>query len=123
MTVEEPRAGVVRREANRDVVTGGARADDVTLGRVHVVRRRLTSAADDVERVPVQVEGVRRPRGVRGGDGERELDRRVGGEGVDAAAREEVRCALGARKDLEEDGDRGRNEGRAINEELGAVLS
>ena len=71
----------------------------------------------------MQVEGVRRARGIRGGDGERELDRRVGGEGVDAAAGEEVCCALGAREDLEENGNGGRYEGRAVDEELGAVLS
>ena len=70
----------------------------------------------------VQVEGVWGT-GSGGASRERDLDGRVVREGVDAAAWEKVCCALGAREDLEEDGDRGRNEGRAIDEELGTVLS
>ena len=59
VAVEEPRAGVVRREADGDVVTSGTGADDVALGRVDVVVVGLASAADDVEGVLERKESVR----------------------------------------------------------------
>ena len=121
VAVEEPRAGVVRREADRDVVARRARADDVALRGVHVVVVGAAGGADDVEGVAVQVEGVRLARRVRG-HREGDLDRRVGREGVDAAAREEVGGGERAGHDLEQDRDGRRDEGLAVDEEVGAVL-
>ncbi len=53
VAVEEPRAGVVRGEPDRDVVARGgyARRDDVAPDRVVVVVRRRACAADDREGV------------------------------------------------------------------------
>ena len=59
VAVEEPRAGVVRREANRDVVTGDAGADNIALGRVDVVVVCLTGATNNVECVLERGESVR----------------------------------------------------------------
>ena len=70
----------------------------------------------------MQVEGMGCARGVGGRDREGELDGRVGREGVDAAAREEVRGGLRTAHDLEEDWDGGRDERLAVDEERGAVL-
>ena len=121
MAMEEPRPRVVRREPDRHIIPRRTRAHHIALRRVHVVVLRLPRPAHDVERVPVQVERVRGPRRVRRRHGERDLDRRVRGEGVHAAPREQVRRGGRAREDLEEDGDGGRDEGRAVDEELGAV--
>lgn len=53
MAVEEPRAGVVRAEADRDVVARRRRAcgDDVAPDRVVVVVRRRACRANDGEGV------------------------------------------------------------------------
>lgn len=53
MAMEEPRPGVVRLEADRDVVARGgrARAHDVAEDRVVVVVRGAARAADDREGV------------------------------------------------------------------------
>ena len=68
----------------------------------------------------VQMEGVRRARGVhRGGEGD--LDGRVDRELVDAAGRQEVLGGLGTAQDLEEDGHGGRDEGGVVNGEVVAV--
>ena len=47
MAVEEPRARVVRREPDGDIVACRARADGVALRRVHVVVVGAAGAADD----------------------------------------------------------------------------
>ena len=86
------------------------------------LQRRISARVRESYLLTVEMEGVGLAGRVRG-HREGELDGGVGRERVEAAAGEEVCCALGAREDLEEDGNRGRNEGRAINEELGAVLS
>jgi hypothetical protein len=63
MAVHEPRAGVVREEANRRVVGSlRADADDVTLGRIHVVVRRISGGANDGEYMSVEVNRVLRSR-------------------------------------------------------------
>ena len=49
VAVEEPRAGVVRREANGDVVTRRTSADGVTLDRVDVVVLGAAGRANNVE--------------------------------------------------------------------------
>ena len=51
VAVEEPRAGVVGREANGDVVARRASGDDVALGRVDIVVRVTARAAHDPELV------------------------------------------------------------------------
>jgi hypothetical protein len=63
MTMHEPRAGVVREEANRCVI-GRLRADanDVTLGRIHVVVRRVSGGANNGEDMSVEVNRVLRSR-------------------------------------------------------------
>ena len=70
----------------------------------------------------MQVEGVGSTRGVGGGDWEGEFNNLVRREFDDAASREERGGILRAAHDLEEDGDSGRDEGRAIDGEEGAVL-
>lgn len=64
---------------------------------------------------------MRRAGRVRRGDGERDLDRRVGREREETAAGEEVGRGGGAAKDLEEDRDRGGHEGDVVDEEVGAI--
>ena len=54
VAVEEPRAGVVGRETNRNVVSRRASADSVTLGRVDVVVAVVSGTANDVEGVLLQ---------------------------------------------------------------------
>ncbi len=51
VTVEEPRARVVGREPDSDIVTCSPRTDGVALRRVHVVVVGAACAADDVEGV------------------------------------------------------------------------
>ena len=51
VAMEEPRAGVVRREPDRDVVSRGAGVDRVALHRVHIVVVAAARTADDVEGV------------------------------------------------------------------------
>ena len=52
VTVEEPRAGVVREEPNRyDVVRTGTSAHDIANDRVDEVVGRVSSAPDHVEGV------------------------------------------------------------------------
>lgn len=58
MTVQEPRARIVRDEANRDVVRGRADAHDVATRRVGEVVLVRARDAYDVEVVPVQVHRV-----------------------------------------------------------------
>ena len=68
----------------------------------------------------VQVERV----GASGGAArarEADLDRRVKRELVDAAARQEALRRLGAAQDLEQDRDRGRNEGGVVDEKVRPV--
>ena len=68
----------------------------------------------------VQVEGVRCAGGV-GRSGEGDLDGRVDGELVDTARREEILGSLGTAQDLQEDGDGGGHETRAVDGEPGPV--
>jgi len=60
VAVEEPRARVVREESDRDVITRLAHAHDVADDGVIVVVVQVTSAADNMERMSVQVHGVLR---------------------------------------------------------------
>lgn len=56
--MEEPWAGIVREESDRDIVARFTHAYDVADDGVLIVVSRLSSAADDVEGVPVQVDRV-----------------------------------------------------------------
>jgi hypothetical protein len=53
VAVEEPRAGVVCAEADRDVIGSQADVDHVALRRVVIVVGRLASTTNDIERVAV----------------------------------------------------------------------
>ena len=99
VAMEEPWARVIRSEAECDIITTTTNAEDITARGVHVVVVGAAGGADDVEGVAVEVEGVRLARRVRG-HWEGDLDRRVGREGVDAAAGEEVRGGERAGHDL-----------------------
>jgi hypothetical protein len=55
VAVKQPRTGVVSEEPNCDIVCFTAEAHDVTNHRIDIIVGRGTSAADNVECVPVQV--------------------------------------------------------------------
>ena len=58
VTVEEPRARVVRLEPDRDIITLISDAHNVTDDGVIIVVGVIARAANNVERVTVQVHGV-----------------------------------------------------------------
>ena len=58
MTVEEPRARVVRLEPDRDIIARSSDAHNITDDGVIIVVGRVARAANDVERVAVQVDGM-----------------------------------------------------------------
>lgn len=58
MTMQDPRTGVVRNEADRNVVRGGSDVDNVAADRVDVVILAGAGDAHDVEGVPVEMHGV-----------------------------------------------------------------
>jgi hypothetical protein len=53
VAVEEPRAGIVCAEADRDVVSRRANVNHVALRRVVIIVGRLASTTDDIEGVAV----------------------------------------------------------------------
>jgi len=55
VTVEEPRAGVVGKETNRDNIASVTNTHDIPYDRVVKVVGRITSATDHMEVVPVQM--------------------------------------------------------------------
>jgi len=55
MAVEEPRAGIVGEETNRDIIPSVTNTHDIPNDRVVKVVRRVTSAADYMEVVPMQM--------------------------------------------------------------------
>ena len=58
VTVEEPRARVVRLEPDRDIIAISSDAHNVTDDWVNIVVGVVARAADNVECVAVQVDGV-----------------------------------------------------------------
>jgi hypothetical protein len=58
VAVEEPRARIVREESDRHVVARVTHAHNVADDRIVIVVSRISSAADDVEGMPVQVDRV-----------------------------------------------------------------
>ena len=58
VTVEEPRARIVRLEPDRDIITLISDAHNVTDDGVIIVVGVIARAANNVERVTVQVHGV-----------------------------------------------------------------
>jgi hypothetical protein len=58
VAVEEPRARVVGTEANCDFILSGTNTHDIPDNRVDKVVGRVTSAADYMEVVPVQMNRV-----------------------------------------------------------------
>ena len=61
VAVEEPGPVVVGKEANRNIVPGITNTHDIPDNRVVEVVRYITSAADHIEVVPVQMKGVLLP--------------------------------------------------------------
>jgi len=59
VAVEEPRARVVGKEPNCDLITSGTNTHDIPDNRFDKVVGRVTSAADHVEVVPVQMDRMR----------------------------------------------------------------
>jgi hypothetical protein len=57
LPVKEPWAGVIRTEADRNIVAGGANGYDIATRRVNIIVRRAPSAPDDIEGVAVQLSG------------------------------------------------------------------
>ena len=55
VAVEEPRARVVCEEPDCNIITGVAHAHDVADDRVFIVVRVITSTADHVERMTMEV--------------------------------------------------------------------
>lgn len=144
VAVEEPRAGVVSEEPNRDVVARVADAHDVADDGVHKVVRRVSGAANHGERMSVQVDGVLVEGGKRwfsalsttgtreathrsadGTAGNGQFDTFVWLEAVDTARGKQIRCLLRTAQDLEQDRNGGGLEDDAINEEsrAGIVLT
>ena len=58
VAMKEPRPRVVSEESDCDIISRLADAHDVSDDRVFIVVGRAISAADDGERVPVQVDRV-----------------------------------------------------------------
>lgn len=134
--VHDPRSRVVRSEADGNVVTRHTNVDDVALDGIYVVVGIAPSAADDIERVAMKVERVlyEYRLGQYCGFGNMKgqtthattcsttwdgnFDGLSGIENVDRTGGEEVLCGLAPGEYLKKDGDRRRNEGRAIDSEL-----
>jgi hypothetical protein len=58
VAVEEPRSGVVRDEADRDIIVRTAHAHHIAARRVIEVRAGLSSALDNRERVSVKLRRI-----------------------------------------------------------------
>lgn len=60
VAMQEPWAGVVRRESERDIVSGASNAHDIAAHRISVVVRRASRNAYDVKRVSMEMERMLR---------------------------------------------------------------
>ena len=58
VAVQEPRSRVVSEESDRHIIPRISHAHDIADHRVVIVISRISSAANDVEVVPVQVDRV-----------------------------------------------------------------
>ena len=58
VAVEEPRARVIRKEADCDIVAGVADVHDVAEDRVIIIVSRVTGTAYDGKRMSMQVNGM-----------------------------------------------------------------
>ena len=63
MTMQDPRAGVVRNEADRNVVRGGSDVHNVAADRVDVVILAGAGDAHDIEVVTMEMDWVRETTG------------------------------------------------------------
>ena len=125
VTVEKPRARVVREEPDRDIITSVANAYDIAEDRIIIVVRTVTSAAYNSEGMSMQVNGMLfeegsfklvRPcrqvsaqnthRSAEGTSWDSQFDALVRLETIDAALGKQVRRFLRAAQDLEQHGDR-----------------
>ena len=55
VAVEEPRAGIVGEETNGDIIPSATNTHDIPNNRVVIVIGRVTSAADHIEVVAMQM--------------------------------------------------------------------
>lgn len=60
VAVQEPWAGVVSGESERNIVSGASNAHDIAAHRIDVIVRRASSNADDVKRVSMEMERMLR---------------------------------------------------------------
>jgi hypothetical protein len=132
VAMHNPRASVVCAETDGNIVTSCTNANDVALNRVNEVVRAAAGAADDVESVSMQMDGVlkqydeteivvkrwRTDRAANGAAGHCELDDLVARELVDRAGGEQVLRGGSTAQDLEKDGNGRLGEGCAVNLEL-----
>jgi hypothetical protein len=58
VAVEEPRAGIIGDETNRDIIPSESNIHDIPGNRVVKVVGRVTSAADHIEVVAMQMNGM-----------------------------------------------------------------
>lgn len=113
--MEEPWTRIVGEKAYRDVVASVADTHNITSHGINKVVRRIPSATNHGEGVPVQVNGVRPTHcATRNGD----FDALVSLETIDAARREKVGGILSTAQDLEQHGNSWRMERNTIDCEL-----
>jgi len=116
VAVEEPRARVVGDEPDGDLITcASANAYNVAHDWVDPVVIRAVRATDYVERMAVQVDGMRPSKSKRG---DCELDTLVRFEAIDTARGKEVRGIHRSAQDLEQYRDTWGCKGLTINSEL-----
>jgi len=118
MAVDEPWARIVRHEPDREVIRrAGAHARNVADDGVIIVVSRGSSAADHMEVVSVQVDGVRPTLSTTR---DRNFDALVGIERVDASRRHKLFCVRTI-QDLQQDRDVRALEGDVVDEEAREV--
>jgi hypothetical protein len=142
VAVEEPRAGIVGEETNRDIIPSLTNTHYIPNNGVVKVVGRVTSAADHMEVVAMQMNRMlSKDTGIinlalflpqfantyRSTDGTSrngQLNTLVWIETVDAACRQEIRRFLCTTQDLEQDGDTWGFKANAVNLEscAGSIL-
>jgi hypothetical protein len=122
VTVEEPRSGVVSRPADGNIISGITNANHITTRRVIVVVIRLSSRANDVKDVAVQME---RMGSACYSSGHGKLDHAVLREVVDGAFGHQLVGSVLSTEELQENRERRGLEGGAVDceDEVAAVKS
>jgi len=96
--MEEPGAGIVRKEADCDIIPNVTDIHNIPDNRIVEVVSQVASAADHVEVVPVQMNRVFYAKSTTW---DSKLNTLVYSETIYAASRKEVRRALHTTQDLE----------------------